>query len=533
MKLFLNDFYLKIAYNVYISHIYYCYQLKNVRLYMNNNKFLKNSILLTLSNSTTGILKFVFSIILSRELGAEGMGLYALIMPIYDLFCCLVCGGMITALSTHASSFYAKSDCKNLHKCIHITIVFDLIWTIFIAIFVSLNSNYIGLKIIKDSRSIHSLVLICIALIFVALSSIIKGYFYGISNVTTPSIIDILEKFIRIIVTILVIKMLPVKEIEYTVTAVYAALAAGEFVSFLLLYIFYRHSKTKDFSNHCKDYPIEASPQLLFDILFMAVPLCINGFLTTAISTVSTLILPRRLLLAGFSHTTSLGMIGKFSGMALTIIFFPLVVITSMSIVLIPDIAETLERKDYMLLEERLKQVIKISFLIGISTLIICFSISTSLGKLFFAREDLGTYIKFAAISAPFAYVSSTTFSILNGLGKQVVLLKNSLIIAIEELVLLYVLTSIPSINILGYGLSLLITSITSLIMNMHEIKKKCYMEFSLGNIIIDILLSLLIYFIINIMNNLIPNTLFKLKISTITILGFRSEEHTSELQSR
>ncbi|WP_158072864.1 oligosaccharide flippase family protein, partial [Clostridium haemolyticum] len=46
---------------------------------MNNNKFLKNSILLTLSNSTTGILKFVFSIILSRELGAEGMGLYALI----------------------------------------------------------------------------------------------------------------------------------------------------------------------------------------------------------------------------------------------------------------------------------------------------------------------------------------------------------------------------------------------------------------------------------------------------------------------
>ncbi|AEB75498.1 stage V sporulation protein B [Clostridium botulinum] len=488
---------------------------------MNNDKFLKNSILLTLSNSTTGILKFVFSIILSRELGAEGMGLYALIMPIYDLFCCLVCGGMVTALSKQASSFYTKHDCKNLHKCIHVTIIFDLIWTIFIAVFVSLNSNYIGLKIIKDSRSIHSLILICIALIFVALSSIIKGYFYGISNVTTPSIIDIFEKFIRILVTILVIKLLPVKEIEYTVTAVYAALAAGEFVSFLLLYIFYRHSKTKDFSNHCKDYPMEASPQLLFDILFMAVPLCVNGFLTTAISTVSTLILPRRLLLAGFSHTTSLGMIGKFSGMALTIIFFPLVVITSMSIVLIPDIAETVERKDYMVLEERLKQVIKISFLIGISTLIICFSISTPLGKLLFARDDLGTYIKFAAISAPFTYVSSTTFSILNGLGKQGVLLRNSLIVAIEELVLLYVLTSIPSINILGYGLSLLITSITSLIMNMHEIKKKCYMEFSLGNIIIDILLSLLIYFIINIMNNIIPNTLFKLKISTIIILGF------------
>ncbi|KGM94936.1 sporulation protein SpoVB [Clostridium novyi A str. 4552] len=487
---------------------------------MKADKFLKNSILLTLSNSTTGILKFVFSVILSRELGAEGTGLYALIMPIYDLFCCLVCGGMVTALSKQASSFYSKNDCRNLHKCVHATMVFDLIWAIFIAIFVSMNSKYISIKIIKDPRSIYSLILVCIALTFVALSSIIKGYFYGISNVNTPAIIDIFEKFIRIIVTILIIKALPIKEIEYTVTSVYAALAAGEFVSFLLLYIFYRISKAKDFSK-CNKYPLENGAQLLFDILFMAVPLSLNGFLTTAISTVSTLILPRRLLLAGFSHTTALGMIGKFSGMALTIIFFPLVVITSMSIVLIPDIAENVEKKEYMLLEERLTQVIKLSFLIGISTLIVCFSIPTSLGKLFFARDDLGTYIKFAAISAPFTYLSVTTFSILNGLGKQGVLLRNSIIVAVEELIFLYILTSIPSINILGYGISLLITSITSFILNIHEINKKCYIEFHIENIFIDILLSLLIYFIINIMNNLIPSTFFKLKIISIIILAF------------
>ncbi|MBE6044457.1 stage V sporulation protein B [Clostridium thermopalmarium] len=488
---------------------------------MKKDKFLRNSIFLTLSNSTTGILKFVFSIILSRELGAEGMGLYAIIMPIYDLFSCLVCGGMVTALSKQASSFYSRRDYENLHKSIHVTMIFDLIWTLIVAVLVALNSNYISTNIIKDSRSLHSLLLVCIALVFVALSSIIKGYFYGISNVMTPALIDVLEKIVRIIVTVFVIRALPIKEIENTVTAVYAALAAGEFASFVLLYIFYRMSKAKDFMHIYNAYPTEGSAQLLFDILVMSVPLCINGFLTTAISTVSTLILPRRLLISGFSHSDSLAMIGKFSGMALTIIFFPLVVITSMSIVLIPDLSESIERKDYIALEERIHQVLRISFLLGISTLIICFSIPNALGKLFFARDDLGAYIKFAALSAPFAYISATTFNILNGLGKQGVLLRNSIITAALELVLLYTLTAIPSINIFGYGLSLIITTTTGLIMNLYEIKKKYYIEFSLESLFIDMLMSLLIYFILNIMNNLIPDVFFKTKTMFMVIAGF------------
>lgn len=488
---------------------------------MKKDKFFKNSLLLTVSNSTTGVLKFVFAIILSRELGAEGMGLYALIMPIYDLFCCLVCGGMISALSKQASSFYSRKDYTNLHKSLHVTIAFDLIWTLVIAVIVSLNSKYISFNIIKDTRSLKSLLLICIALIFVALSSIIKGYFYGISNVTTPAFIDIFEKIIRIIVTIFVIKILPVKEIENTVTAVYAALAAGEFVSFLLLFASYKLSKKKYLKNLSKVHPEEGSAQLLFDVLIMSVPLCINGFLSTAISTVSTLILPRRLLIAGFSHSDALGMIGKFSGMALTIIFFPIVIISSISIVLIPDLAESMEKRDYITLEHRIHQVLKVSFLLGISTLIVCFSIPNSLGKLFFGRSDLGSYIKFAALSAPFAYISVTSFSILNGLGKQGVLLRNSLIVASEELILLYILTPIPSINIFGYGLSLLITSLTSSIINLHEIKKKCYIKFSLETFFIDMLLCLLIYFILNIMNNLISNIFFKTKTIFMLICGF------------
>lgn len=490
---------------------------------MKKDNFFKNSILLTISNSTTGVLKFIFSIILSRELGAEGMGLYALIMPIYDLFACLVSGGMMTAISKESSSYLSKREYHNLHKSVHSALVFDFIWSFIIVIFVFLNSKYISFNIIKDSRSLKSIIYICPALICLALSSIIKGYFYGTNKVNIPAIIDILEKAVRIVVTIFAIKYLPHKDIEATVSVVYAALSAGEFASFLFLYVFYKIHKHKDLLLRNTSDFCEGHAQLLFDILIMSVPLCVNGFLSTALSTVSTLILPRRLLIAGFTHSTSLAMIGKFSGMALSIIFFPLVVVTSMSIVLIPDLAESMEKHDYMNLEKRISQVLNISFLLGISTLIICFSMPNSLGKLFFSRSDLSLYIKFAAISAPFSYISSTSFSILNGLGKQGVLLRNSVLISIEEVILLFLLTSIPSINILGYGLSLTITSLTGLIMNIYEIKKKCYIKFSLDDLFTDVLISLLIYFTINILNYTIPSTYFKTKTIFLILFGFIS----------
>jgi len=149
--------------------------------------------------------------------------------------------------------------------------------------------------------------------------------------------------------------------------------------------------------------------------------------------------------------------------------------------------------------------VLKIAFLLGITTAAICFCIPNSLGKMFFGRSDLGAYIKFAAISAPIAYTSATTYGILNGLGKQGILLRNSLFIAIEEIILLYILTGISSINIYGYGISLIITAFTALVLNIYEIQKKCNLCLPPSELYIYILTAILLFFIILIINNLLP----------------------------
>lgn len=267
----------------------------------------------------------------------------------------------------------------------------------------------------------------------------------------------------------------------------------------------------------------ERKSQLMFDILVVSLPLCVNGFLSTTLNTVSTLIVPRRLISTGIKYSEALSLIGKFSSMAMSIITFPMIIIGSISTVLIPDLSQALDKKDYLSMENRIIQVLRISFLLGLATLVISISIPNSLGKLFFGRDDLGSYIKFAAIAAPLTYVSSTTYGILNGLGRQGILLRNSLLVSVEEVILLYIFTGIPSINIFGFGITLIITSTTTFLINIYEIKKYCYINFSFSEIFIYILFSILIYFIINIANNLIPNKLFTLKNLFIIFFTFAS----------
>lgn len=488
---------------------------------MRRDRFLKNSLILISSNLITGVFGFIFSIILSRELGAEGMGLYGLVMPIYDLFICLISGGMIAAISRVSAIYFSKDDFGNLNRSIDISLLFDCVWALIVVSLVFVYAQYISIYIIKDARTIHAVQVMCPAMLFIALSAILKGYFYGTSNIKIPAFIDILEKFLRIIILVSIVTLFSLNDVKNTVTAAYVTLAVGELISLILLYIGYKFKKMQYKVNFTTP---EDKLQLLFNILVISFPLCLNGFLSTAISAASALIIPRRLVSSGIEYSMALSMIGKFKGMSLNIIFFPMIIVMSISTVLIPDLSEKIEKKNYWDAEHRISQVLKIAILLGITTMIICLSIPNSLGELFYGRKDLGAYIKFSSFAAPLAFTAATTFGILNGLGKQNIILRNSLIVALEELILLYLLTGLSWINIYGYGISLIITSITTLALNLYEIKKICNLNITQYDVLIIVLLGILLYFVLGILNNILPSQMFALKnLSMIAIAFFIS----------
>ncbi|MGL5245344.1 MAG: stage V sporulation protein B, partial [Sarcina sp.] len=335
----------------------------------------------------------------------------------------------------------------------------------------------------------------CPAMIFISLSNILKGFFYGTSKITMPSLIDILEKALRIFILAILIFMFKAQTLENLVALAYVSLCLGELQSLLLLYCYFK-VLTKKFS--IKPKKREGRAQLLFDVLITSFPLCLNGFLMSIFGTLSALIVPRRLMLAGFTYSESLALIGKYLGMSLAIVTFPLIIVSSINTMLIPDLSQTMSKKDYYSVVKRIKEVLKIAFLIGIATTVICQCVPDALGKLFFGRSDLGNFIKTSSLIMPIVFTSNTMYGILNGLNKQNIILRNTIITEILEIACLFIFTAIPSINIYGYAITMFFVSSLSLCLNLYEVYKTIDIELSLAKILIYSLTGILCYICFN-----------------------------------
>lgn len=481
------------------------------------DKFYIDSIILTISNLITGFIGFIFSILLSRKLGAEGLGLYGLIMPVYVLLLCFTSEGLITALSKISAVYYNKKDYNSINRTISSIFAFIIIWSLTIATIVFMNSDFISEFFIKDTRTALALKISCPALVFVALSAILKGYYYGTDQYKTAAFIDILEKFLRVTILLGTITIFSLSEVKSTVSAAFAALVTGEMVSFSLLFLFYKRKRNMKYHNSKPQNRL----QLIYNVLKISAPLCVNGVISSILGTLSMLILPRRLMSAGIHYENALALIGKFTGMAFNITYFPFIIIGSMITVIVPDLSLRSSRNDYKKMEFRINKVIKISAVVGIAATIISLTIPGLLGKLFYNRTDIDEFIKFAAISALLNYISAPTFGVLNGLGKQKALLKNSIIISIEGLVLIFLLTSIPSINIYGFGIAVIVESATAIILNVIDIKKVCYFKFPVKECLYYLLIGIFCYFVLQTLNVFLPDNIAIIKSLSIVISGF------------
>ena len=210
---------------------------------MEKDIFFKNSFFLTAANITTGILGFIFSMYLNNLAGPEGVALYGLVMPVYNLFICLMTAGIIAAISQRSAIYQSKGEYNNLFKTIRSVTFFNIIWSIVIGILVFFLAPYISKYGIKDVRTLNAIKVTCPAMIFIALSNILKGFFYGTSKIAVPAIIDISEKAMRIITIALLVYVFKAQSLSSLITLAYVSLALGELQSLILLFCYYKYTK--------------------------------------------------------------------------------------------------------------------------------------------------------------------------------------------------------------------------------------------------------------------------------------------------
>lgn len=230
---------------------------------------------------------------------------------------------------------------NELYKTVNALFIMEIIWSVFSTSLIAISAGFISSHFLSDERTTLSILAFCPALIIISMSSILKGTYYGIQKVVMPAIIDVVEKIVRISMMIFLVTMTQYASLKITTASAVASLSFGEFSSLILFSVSYHIYKKK----HPSYDKCENSLQLLFDVLKLSFPLAINGILSTLFSAVTTVIIPNRLSVSGISYDNAVSMLGKLEGMAMNIAFYPMVIVQSLNILMIPTISEAVTFK--------------------------------------------------------------------------------------------------------------------------------------------------------------------------------------------
>ncbi|HHV59523.1 MAG TPA: stage V sporulation protein B [Clostridiaceae bacterium] len=443
---------------------------------MARRSFIGSTIILMIASLTVRLLGFVYRIYLSNLIGAEGMGLIQLISPMYSLIILTLSSGTSIAVSRLVAAEKARGNLINLRRLTKCAVLIVASLGSFISVIMFFNIRFIAEVILKDARTYYSILLYVPCIPIIACASALRGYFYGLQEVTPSALSQVVEQVVRITLVIVLAGRFIDMGLEYACAFATLGMTLGEISNLIVLYLFYRKDKNKNVSKK----GLKRKRVLIKEILSISVSISFSRFTTSLMSAVETILIPRRLLAGGLDYQSSMAELGRLTGMAMPLLFLPTIVTSSLATVLVPAISESIAAKRYKELNYRISRSIQITMLMGFIFTAVFYSFPNLIGDTIYKNQAIGDLLKALSYTCIFMYLQQTLVGTLNGLGKQNITLRNSIIGYVIRIG--FVVFLIPSYGIQGYVWGSIVSAVVLCIMDIYAVIKTTGMIIDLNN---------------------------------------------------
>lgn len=462
-----------------------------------------------------------FNVYVSNKVGSECTGLFQLILSVYLFAITLATSGISIAATRLVSEELAKKNSKGAKVIIRKCILYSLLLGIASGLIILLFSDFIINTCLHGRITKKPLYFIALGLPFISMSAAINGYFSAVRKVFKTASSQMLEQFIKIIVTYFLLSLFLPKGLEYACLALIIGDVISEIVSFTYIFLLYLNDKRK-----IKNEGAIKNISYTKDILNIAVPIALTSYIRSGLSTLKQLIIPIRLEKSGISSAKALSDFGIVTGMALPLITFPSVIIISISNLLIPEYSAFYAKNDLKQINRISNKLLKITFIFSICVFGIFLTFPKELSSLLYEEKEVVRYITMLSPLIVFMYIDTIVDGMLKGLNKQVAVMKCNIFDLFLSTTLLYIL--LPKLGIFGYVIVLYISEILNTAISIIQLVKvsKVKIKYFTWTVlpISSAILSRYVIKILNIESSLnILSLITKIMIFVIIYIGFLS----------
>ena len=423
------------------------------------NKFIKSTIILVIGGFITKILGMLIKIVLTRTIKTEGISLYMLVLPTFNLFITLCNLGVPTAITKLVSE-----EKRNSKKIIIPTTIIILLYDLLLILIIFLVADFLSNNLIHNSNTYYPIIAIGFTLPFITISSIIKGYFFGKEKVFPITLSNIIEQIARLLLTMFVVSKIMKYGLVPAVTSVVLINIISEGSSAIVLLLFLPKEKI-----HKKD--LQKDNLLLKEIFNISIPTTTSRLIGSFTYFLEPIILTSILVLVGYSKDYITLEYGIINGYVYPLLLLPSFFTLAISSAILPVVSNSYSNKNYKRTKAKIKQAIFFSLIIGVPATLLFMLFPSNLLHLIY-NTNLGT--NYTKIIAPFFlmhYIQAPLTSSLNGMGKANIAMQGTLYGGIVKIIILIIL-SLCKIGIASLIISTIANIFVVTIHHLYYVKK-------------------------------------------------------------
>ncbi len=428
--------------------------------------FVQGASLFAVATIAAKIIGAVYRIPLTNILGAEGMGLYQLVFPLYALILTLSSGALPSAISILTSRSLVNGkpgDSKGwVSSSMLIVLLTGLTFT-----FLMLLLSYPLALIQKNTDATVGYLTIAPAVFFVSGIAVLRGWFQGNKNMRPTALSNILEALVKLGVGLTLAYIFRAWGTKYAVIGALIGVTTSEVVTFFVLYVIYRKTEGRLFVKQS----ISESKREYKRILEISIPMALCGVIANLTQFLDSVIVVRFLAALGQDIGTATADYGLFSGPVASLISLPIVLGTGLSVAIVPAVACDREGLDIVAIKTKVITAIKLAIVVGIpfATLFIIESRGI-IGLLYpaFTVRELTTasiLLMISSISTFTLLMGQIVAAILQALGEIKRTIRNYAIGAVVKVILDFGL--MPFLGIYGVAIASVVAGISSLTLNL------------------------------------------------------------------
>lgn len=412
------------------------------------SKFVKSTIILIIGGLITKLLGMLIKVVLTRAVTEQGIGLYMLILPTFNLFITLCTLGLSPAISKIISEKKRKSK-KIILSIIPLVLIYNLILIILLFLIAPILSKYL----LQNSDTYYPLIAVGLTLPFICVSSIIKGYYFGKERMFPHTLSNIIEQLVRLAFTYFYIPNLLKFGINMAIIGVVLINIISEFASIIILLLFLPKEEIISKDDFKLDKPI------LKDVLNISIPSTGSRLIGSLVYFFEPIILTFCLKHSGYTNEFITLEYGIINGYVYPLLLMPSFFTLAISNALLPVISNSYSNNNKIYARKKLKQAIFFSLLIGIPCTLLFMFIPNILLKFIYNTSSGIKYIIFIAPFFLLHYIQAPLTSCMQAMGMAKEAMYGTLVGSIIKTVLLVIL------SFLKIGIwSLVISSILNII---------------------------------------------------------------------